>query len=108
MIIKRCGSGWVHEIKHDGYRVIARKEGDRVRLGSRHGTDFTAKFTRVAKAIGAPPVENALIDGEAVVLLNDGHSDFEALGTTSWKRHRCFGGSPLTSKPLQSARKIKV
>ncbi len=73
----------VHEIKHDGYRLIARREGNLVRLWSCHGTDFAAMLTRIAKAIGALPVENVLLDGKAVALLDDGHSDFEALGTTA-------------------------
>ncbi len=73
----------MHEIKHDGYRLIARKQGNRVRLWSRHGTDFSAKLTRIAKAIGALPAENALIDSEAIVLLDDGYSDFGALRTTA-------------------------
>jgi ATP-dependent DNA ligase len=38
------GDLWLHEIKHDGFRIIARKDGDRVRLYSRPGNDFTGRF----------------------------------------------------------------
>jgi bifunctional non-homologous end joining protein LigD len=75
------GPGWVHEMKHDGYRLIARKDAGRVRLWSRHGTDFTDKMPRIVDAVRNLPVNNALIDGEAVVLRLDGHCDFVALRT---------------------------
>ena len=63
-----AGPGWIHEVKHDGYRLIARKDAGRVRLWSRHGTDFTDKMPRIVEAVRNLPVNNALIDGEAVVL----------------------------------------
>src|SRR5271165_5040000 len=68
-------------MKHDGYRLIARKDAGRVRLWSRHGTDFTDKMPRIVDAVRNLPVNNALIDGEAVVLRLDGHCDFVALRT---------------------------
>jgi bifunctional non-homologous end joining protein LigD len=43
------GLGWVHEIKHDGYRLIARKQDGRVRLFTRRGYDWTHKFRSLAK-----------------------------------------------------------
>ena len=76
-----AGPGWLHEMKHDGYRLLARKEADRVTLWSRYGTDFTDKLRAIAEAVRALPAENALIDGEAVVFRQDGHSDFVALRT---------------------------
>jgi bifunctional non-homologous end joining protein LigD len=45
------GSQWLHEIKHDGFRVIARKDGDRVRLYSRPGNDLTHRFPLIADAL---------------------------------------------------------
>ena len=60
------GPGWLHEMKHDGYRLLARKDADRVTLWSRYGTDFTVKFED-REAVRSLPVDNALIDGEAVV-----------------------------------------
>ena len=46
-----AGSGWLHEIKHDGYRIIARKEGSRVTLWTRYGTNFTDRLPKVAEAV---------------------------------------------------------
>ena len=76
-----AGPGWLHEMKHDGYRLVARKDANRVTLWSRYGTDFTDKLPRIAEAVRSLPIDNALIDGEAVVFRQDGHSDFVALRT---------------------------
>jgi bifunctional non-homologous end joining protein LigD len=76
-----AGPGWLHEVKHDGYRLIARKDTGRVVLWSRYGTDFTDKLPRIVEAVRNLPVNNALIDGEAMVFRLDGHSDFVALRT---------------------------
>jgi bifunctional non-homologous end joining protein LigD len=83
MLVARppSGPGWTHEVKHDGFRLLARKEGERVTLWTRHGTKFTDRFPRIAEAVRGLPVGHLLIDGEAVVLRPDGHSDFEALRT---------------------------
>ena len=45
------GRLWLHEIKHDGFRVIARKDGDRIRLYSRRGSDLTARFPLIVEAL---------------------------------------------------------
>jgi hypothetical protein len=71
-----AGPDWIHEVKHDGNRLIARKVAGRVALWTRHGTDFTDRLPRIAEAVRSLPVESALIDGEAVVFRSDGHSDF--------------------------------
>ena len=44
------GPLWLHEIKHDGYRILARKERDRIRLWSRNGRDWSREFTAIAEA----------------------------------------------------------
>ena len=74
-----AGPGWLHEMKHDGYRLLARKDAGQVRLWSRYGADFTDKLPRISEAVRSLPVDKALIDGEAVVFRQDGHSDFVAL-----------------------------
>jgi bifunctional non-homologous end joining protein LigD len=74
-----AGPGWLHEVKHDGFRILARKQGERVEVWSRRGAVFNDRFPRIAEAVGALPVDNALLDGEAVVFMPDGHSDFGAL-----------------------------
>jgi bifunctional non-homologous end joining protein LigD len=73
------GPQWAHEIKHNGYRMICRRDGDRVRVFSRNGHDFTDRVPRIAQAVAALRVTSATIDGEAVVCGQDGVSDFERL-----------------------------
>jgi len=73
------GDQWVHEIKLDGYRVGCLIEAGQVRLISRNGLDWTAKFPEISEAIRALGVQNALIDGELVVMLPSGRSSFEAM-----------------------------
>ena len=73
------GAGWVHEIKYDGYRLLARKDGERVRLLTRSGKDWTARFPGIARAVAALPAERLLIDGEAVVFDEGGVSRFQLL-----------------------------
>jgi ATP-dependent DNA ligase len=51
-----------HEVKHDGYRILARKDGSRVTLRSRCGAKFTDKLPKVAEAVRSLQAENALID----------------------------------------------
>jgi len=57
------GPGWLHEIKFDGYRVIARKDGERVRLWARTTSDYSNNFTRIRDAVAALLVESAVLDG---------------------------------------------
>ncbi len=73
------GERWLHEIKFDGYRALARLETGRVRLLTRRGNDWTKKFRSVADALKELPVNQALIDGEIVILKENGASSFEAL-----------------------------
>ncbi|MGE5270799.1 MAG: DNA ligase D [Thiohalocapsa sp.] len=73
------GEEWLHEIKYDGYRLIARIEPDTVRLITRNGLDWTGKFPALADALGDLPVDTALVDGEVVALLPDGTTDFGKL-----------------------------
>lgn len=70
---------WVHEIKYDGYRLLACKWADEVRLWTRNGKDWTARLPTIAKAVQALPAEHAVLDGELVVLDNKGRSDFSLL-----------------------------
>ena len=59
-------------MKGDGYRLLARNEGQRVTLCTRYGTKFTDRLPRIAEAVRGPPADQALVDGEAVVFLRDG------------------------------------
>jgi bifunctional non-homologous end joining protein LigD len=73
------GPEWVHEIKHDGYRLMARKQGDRVRLFSRRGYDWSHKFPLIVGALRVLTEPVIVLDGEAVVCGHDGVADFEKL-----------------------------
>ena len=73
------GDGWFHEIKLDGYRVLARIDRGRVTLLTRSGQDWTAKFPGVATAAERLRTKSALLDGEVVVLDAHGVSHFQSL-----------------------------
>jgi bifunctional non-homologous end joining protein LigD len=73
------GAGWLHEIKHDGFRVIARKNGGRVRLYSRPGNDLTRRFPRIVEAVARLRARTCIIDGEAVVCGPDGIARFDLI-----------------------------
>jgi bifunctional non-homologous end joining protein LigD len=60
------GDQWWHEIKHDGIRVIARKEDKRVKLYSRPGNDLTSRFPLIVEALARLRSRSCIIDGEAV------------------------------------------
>ena len=74
-----AGDGWLHEIKFDGYRLIARVEGRGVRLFSRNGKDWTARFPALVDALADLGIDQALFDGELVALQADGTSSFRQL-----------------------------
>ena len=103
-----AGPEWIHEVKHDGYRLLAFKSADRVVLRSRHGTDFTDKLPRIAAAVRALPVADALLDGEAVVFRPDGHSDFAALRTTRGAAEAAFVAFDLLSIDGGDRRKLPL
>ncbi|HCW96777.1 MAG TPA: ATP-dependent DNA ligase, partial [Pseudomonas sp.] len=70
---------WRYEIKFDGYRLLARIEGERVQLFTRNGHDWTAKMPRQAEALAGLGLDSAWLDGEVVVLGEEGAPDFQAL-----------------------------
>jgi len=80
------GPGWIHEIKHDGMRIMARRDGAGVRLITRHGNDFTLF---VVTAVTALPARSLLIIGEAIVTNGDGLTVFDLI------RHKHHGDSAV-------------
>jgi len=70
---------WLHEIKFDGYRLRVERNGDRVRLITRGGYDWTKRFPWIAESALKNRQKQFVIDGEAVILGVDGYSDFNAL-----------------------------
>jgi bifunctional non-homologous end joining protein LigD len=79
-----AGSGWIHEIKHDGFRIIAQREVDRVRLTTRNGHDFSGRFPLIVGTIAALPARSCVLDGEAIACDERGLSVFEMI---RWRRH---------------------
>lgn len=73
------GPDWIHEIKYDGYRLLAAVSGDRVRLYTRSGQDWTHRFKSIAAALVARDLPACLLDGEVVVADRGGRSDFGEL-----------------------------
>jgi bifunctional non-homologous end joining protein LigD len=69
----------VHEIKHDGFRLLARKDGERVRLFSRRGNDLTQRFPLIVEALARLRPRSCIIDGEAVCCDEEGRSSFDRL-----------------------------
>ena len=75
------GPEWAHEVKWDGSRLQAHKEGATVRLYSRPGNDISARFPAVADAVKALPRRDLILDGELAAFGDDGRPDFHLLRT---------------------------
>ena len=74
-----AGEGWLHEIKHDGFRILARRDANGVRLFTRNGYNFADRFPRIVEAIAKLPVRSCFIDGEAIVVDESGLSVFDLI-----------------------------
>ena len=73
------GDDWLFEMKFDGYRALAAASGDRVRIYTRNGNDWTDRYPTIVRAIAALDLKGALLDGEIVAVDDKGRSDFGAL-----------------------------
>jgi bifunctional non-homologous end joining protein LigD len=73
------GPRWAFEVKHDGFRFIAHRHGDRVRVSSRNAKDWTDKLPSIVEAMRALPVTSVTIDGEGVVVDDRGVTNFDKL-----------------------------
>ena len=74
-----AGPGWIHEIKHDGFRIIARHDATGVRLITRNGYDLAARFPLAAAAIATLPARSCVVDGEAIAVDDNGLSVFDLI-----------------------------
>jgi bifunctional non-homologous end joining protein LigD len=70
---------WVHEMKYDGYRMLCRIQNGQAKMYSRNGKDWTDRFAAVARTAARLPVHTAWLDGEIVVMEQDGRTSFQAL-----------------------------
>src|SRR5690242_19388717 len=89
------GPGWIHKIKHDGFRILARKDSAGVRLITRAGNDFSSRFPFIAMAVSKLPVGSCLIVGEAIVCDENGLAVFELI-----RRHGAFANAVLCAFDL--------
>ncbi|MFZ1100059.1 MAG: non-homologous end-joining DNA ligase [Steroidobacteraceae bacterium] len=107
-------SGWAYEEKYDGDRILAYKEGDRVRLLSRNGKDRTERFPEIAAAIRALSGDTLLLDGEVVIFDKKGVSRFQLLqkgqGKPVFAVFDCLfhEGEDLRHEPLSARRAVMV
>jgi bifunctional non-homologous end joining protein LigD len=81
------GPGWVHEIKHDGFPLMAKRDAIGVRLLTRNGHDWSARFPLIGGAVTTLKARSCLIDGEAVACDDGGLSVFERLRRRVEDRH---------------------
>ena len=108
------GPGWIHEIKHDGFRILARRDSAGVRLITRNGNDFTNRFPFIEMAIKSLPVRSCVIDGEAIVCNENGLADFELIrghGTAANAVHCAFdllelNGRDLRRRPIEERKSL--
>jgi bifunctional non-homologous end joining protein LigD len=91
------GERWVHEIKHDGYRLMVKRYGDKVRIFTRRGADWTRRFPAIVQAALKVKAKSFYIDGEGAVCDNNGLAVFDRL-------HRKATTSRLTCSRLTSWR----
>jgi bifunctional non-homologous end joining protein LigD len=70
---------WIYELKFDGYRALAMKSGDSVRLFSSNAKDFTTRFAEITEGISSLKADSAILDGEIVALDEEGRSSFQLL-----------------------------
>jgi bifunctional non-homologous end joining protein LigD len=73
------GPRWAYEIKHDGFRFICRRDGDRARVFSRWGKDWSDRVPAIVEALQSLPVTSVTLDGEGVMVDERGVSGFERL-----------------------------
>jgi bifunctional non-homologous end joining protein LigD len=105
------GPEWIHELKHDGFRLIVRKEAGRVKLWTRPGLDWTDRFDAIREAAAHLP-DGCVLDGEATVDSEAGGYDFHALRSkagcaraTLWAFDLLFDrGGDIRPSPLEERR----
>jgi ATP-dependent DNA ligase len=77
--VPRSGPGWIHKIKHDGFRILVRRDGVGLRMLTRNGYDWSGRYKAITAAANAISATSFLIDGEVVVCDDNGLAVFEML-----------------------------
>jgi bifunctional non-homologous end joining protein LigD len=109
----QSGPGWLYEVKHNGYPLQVRRDGEKVRLFTRRGYDWSKRYPAIARTAAALRCASFTIDGEAVVCGPDGVAVFDALhrhGTVSEAMMYAFDlleldGDDLRALPLSGRKK---
>jgi bifunctional non-homologous end joining protein LigD len=108
------GLDWEYELKFDGYRALGIRSAGRVRLMSRNGNDFSARFPSIAKALSKLP-DDAIVDGEIVALDETGRPSFNVLQNYNHSATPLefyafdllhLAGKNLRDRPLQERREL--
>ncbi|WP_434721337.1 ATP-dependent DNA ligase [Mesorhizobium sp. RIZ17] len=110
------GDGWSHEVKFDGYRTQLIRDADGIRLYTKTGIDWTAKYRPLAAEASAIEAESFIIENETVVTNEAGLSDFHALRSAITRRPQDLylvafdllhlSGHDLRDMPLKDRREI--
>ena len=110
------GPQWLYEVKFDGYRAIAVKNGDQVEIRSRNDKNLTAAYPTVGAAVKRLRSHDVVLDGEIVAVDHEGRPSFQALQHRSARTNHKIayyvfdvlheGGMPLTDLPLEERRAI--
>jgi bifunctional non-homologous end joining protein LigD len=116
-IVKRCrepfdGDEWLFEIKHDGFRVLAIRDGGSARLFTRNGYDISRRHRQITERLNELLAERFVLDGEMVVLDDDGRSNFARLAHGRTGSHYyafdilMLGNDDLRGLPLRERKSI--
>jgi bifunctional non-homologous end joining protein LigD len=100
------GDDWLHEVKFDGYRIVAIKDGADVKLVSRRFKDWTAEFPAVAAAVAKLKIGKVILDGEVAILMPDGRTSFQGLQTRAGQLvYFVFDRIDLGEQPLEQRKR---
>src|SRR3954467_2623419 len=102
------GDGWLHELKHDGFRIIAHKDGLRVHLWSRNGRDRSGDLVAIADAVRALPASRIVLDGEAVAHCLEGLPHFNRLLSDDGQASACLYAFDLLWLEAQDLRSVEL
>jgi ATP-dependent DNA ligase len=101
-------SEWVHAVKFDGFRLLVRRDGSRVRCFTRAGYDWADRFPAIVEAARALKAQSFLIDGEAIVCRPDGLSDFDALRYRGGDQDATLVAFDLTELQAEDQRELPL
>ena len=103
-----AGDGWLHELKHDAFRIIAHKDGERVHLWSRNGRDRTSDFVAIADVVRGLPASRIVLDGEAIAHCLEGLPHFNRLLSGDGQASACLYPFDLIWLEAQDLRGVEL